>query len=346
MFQDTLPDKNISGLVRQWASRLLRADCKSNQLPTEAQSSLAPLLVQHVAEMFPLKDYFSEHASNSPFKITFENFPSIHAGMGVASYGSVEYGGSRFPLSYTVRVKSPHNLERKVHFIMERWNLGDRSVPQEINDGVAARLVIGSTDRFQYTRPHSTEFSPKSAVLDKVKEFVGDTCQYQGTTEDIQLIRSYNQSLSDVANHLWAHASLHCLVNGNNVFDSVNALDPKLRDKVLPEHIQELALLFEIYRSIQSKPIGDMVRVSPFIMSPKPNGYSALHLMFRLDSGFIPVKRELQLRTGFQHVYSSHPELAGHKEYQDAKYQSPVSLGLIPDYLSQVSELISQRFSR
>jgi hypothetical protein len=353
LFMNQLPASNdVRYEFRKWADQLISAVDIRDVEPLDELllDTLSRLMVQHLDELWSFKDRLIDEDTvlRGGVRVAFDQGNQRHGNLGLASYGNIYLpNGETVPLSYTVRIKDPAKLESKIRYLFKEWKKGNFTMPTEIYDLIAARLVIGETDREFYHRPFSPHFNPKSPVLDKVISFMSqysDT-EYRADNHQVKLIKEYNRRLSNAANHLFARASLgYRKSNQISALDSVDSVLTQLGVVVLPEHLRDMALMLDFYDFLASNKKIKIFRNPDYVFNPKANGYSAMHMMFTLDSGFTPVHREMQLRTGFQHVYASHPKLGGHELWL-AEQERPKERGLITDYGPGVGVLIGKNYS-
>lgn len=353
MFHNNLPDQELQEVVLAWSNQFQDLGDSASPLPADIVGNLSTAIVQHICEMHALKDYLADAISRKGLRLKFDSHSEkLQAGAGIAMYGVLgrERGrepGESVPCSFTTRSKGHRNVLKKLALFLDERNYQNPTFPKEMYDLVASRIVVGKTDRELYQRPFQVHFDPKSMVLDKVIQFSlnNEEMDYNGSEQHKDAVRSYLRNVVRTANHLWAHASFNAShAREVSAYESIDKIDTSITARVLPEHVGELAAVFDIYESIRDNGLGDIFRIIPYTLIPKPSGYGALHIMFNLNSGFIPVHRELQIRTGLQHVIASHPEFAGHEAYVSNPPRSPLVQELVPDYTHEVARLLRERF--
>ena len=345
IISQVLPGHFIRGSVEEWEEQFYCRGESINPLDDKLTNPLADELVKRVDEDWGISKYLEDFLEE--LDLMFGPEIELHSGAGIARHGTIDSNGVSLPASLTVRVKNHTRLESKLEYLRKRWLNQDLDVPYLMFDLVAARIVIGRTDRELYKRPLDkvAKFDPTSLVLNEVLRFMlrdketlqwynstggfdikPDEYHYLGSPRDVKIVKEYSKRLSTLTKLLWQHGDI----------------PEKLRERVLPEHLKEIVLCEKIFQTISSEKALDVFRMQNYSTDPKPNGYGTIHLVYSLNSGWVmPVYRELQIRTGFQHIFATHPNLAGHSAYLDGQNRQR-SRKLIPDYSKPLADRMEQ----
>jgi hypothetical protein len=359
ILSNMLPSQIIREPIKEWERQFCEKNTDIQPMDVNLNEPFADCLVQLINESFAVGDYVSDLTKKSEPHIDFEStiVPDM---LGINKYGTIRCSEISLPVSLTVRAKYSKNSDSKIVDLNEKRIANALNVPFQMYDLVAGRFVVGRTDRELFKRPFKKyEFNPSSLVLDNVLRFMlhsnddlfrtynskinfrsPDDAFYTGSELDVRVIKQYNHELAQITKYIWEKTKLK--TSATNIVKNTAS---RLKGSILYEHLMEAAMGIDIYRMIVSEKALDISRNQNYSIAPKENGYGTNHLVYNLNSGWtMPVFRELQIRTGFQHVFASHPELAGHSSYKNNLGRNDVNT-ILPDYNSLVGDKIRRLVS-
>jgi ppGpp synthetase/RelA/SpoT-type nucleotidyltranferase len=307
-------------------------------------------------------DWLANELEETGLKVE-KDYILLDDGMGYAEYGKIILpSGKEIEASFSVRVKDYGKLISKIASNVINKAVG-KPIREEIHDYLACRVIVGKTDRELYPRKSSKlktepstepeKFNHTSVVLDQVVTNMtgGDRTIYSEDgnepSEDIQkLVKVYNSRInrliqeyeSEFYSPYAATMMPFQAYSYRQTFEHLLKISKRLAEKenangeyILEEHLEELALQRVINLIIIKKYGAEDDLYRDYVDKPRVNGYSAVHNVIR--HGLANV--EVQIRTGLQHICSSHGPHWGHKAYEaDDKVDSALQ--------RQIGEGVSQ----